>query len=93
MREYSTGACANQPLGWALSKSRNDAISLRFRRLALRLVREALAKTTTREDAARRLGVGLKTLYRWLSWYPELAKAPQARVTTDVRPTGTDCDD
>jgi DNA invertase Pin-like site-specific DNA recombinase len=88
-----TGGGPGRPLGRNLSIKYNDSISLRFRRLGLKIVREALAKTTTREDAARRLGVPLKTFYRWLEWHPELAEAPQAIVTIEVRPTGTDGDD
>jgi len=88
-----TGGGPHNPLGWALSHVRNDSISRRFRRLGLKIVSEALAKTASREDAARRLGVGLRTLYRWLDRYPELHDVAQDSVIADVMPTGTDGDD
>ena len=69
-----TGGGPNSPLGWALSRERRDPISMQFRVLALEIVGRALRCAPSREQAARELGVGVRTLYRWLGQYPLLAR-------------------
>lgn len=83
-----TGGGPNSPLGWALSRERSDPISMQFRVLALEIVGRALWATSSREQAAHELGVGLRTLYRWLREYPLLARIrPERSVAATAADT------
>jgi hypothetical protein len=55
---------------------------MQFRVLALEIVGRVLRSAQSREQAAHELGVGLRTLYRWLGQYPILARIQSSGPVT-----------